>query len=327
MRPAFAILTFLIAMFPCMVTSGATHAQSASFPSKTMRIIVPYPPGGAVDIIARAIGPKLTASMGQPIVVDNRPGASGILASDNLVKSPADGHAFIIVISSHAVNPSMYKKLPYDTLSDFAPITLIGAGPNILSVHPSLPVRTVKQLIALARSEKEPLNYASFGNGSSSHLSGELFNIMTKVKMTAITYKGAAPAITDVVGGHVPIVFGNVPVTLPHIKSGRIRAIAVTSGKRSSAVPQLPTVAESGVPGYEIGEWWGALAHGRTPKDLVARLNLEILRALGDSDVQNRLTQLGADLVGNSPSDFDAFIRSEMTKWRRVIKQAGIEQS
>jgi tripartite-type tricarboxylate transporter receptor subunit TctC len=303
---------------------GVAYAQATAFPGKSIRILVPYPAGGAVDIIARVMGPKLTASLGQPMVVENRPGASGILASENLVNSPADGLTFIIVISSHAVNPSMYKKLPYDTLTDFAPVTLIGAGPNILSVHPSLPVRTVRELIALAKSEKGALNYASFGNGSSSHLSGELFNIMAKVKMTAVTYKGAAPAVIDVLGGHVPLVFGNVPVSLPHVKSGKFRAIAVTSSKRSSALPNLPTIAESGLPGYDIGEWWGVLVHGKTPKDLVARWNQEILKALGDPEVQSRLTQLGADLVGNSPSEFDAFIRSQMKKWNEVIKQAGI---
>ncbi len=305
--------------------AGFANAQESAFPNKPVRILVPYPPGGAVDVIARTMSPTLTASMGQQMIIENRPGASGIIATDNLVKSPADGHTFIIVISSHSVNPSMYKKLPYDTLKDFAPVTLIAAGPNILSVHPSLPVKSVKQLIALARSRPGEINYASFGNGSSSHLSGELFNIMAKVKMVAITYKGAAPAVTDVVGGHVLLMFGNMPVSLPHIKSGKLRAIAVTSSKRSPAAPEFPTVAESGVPGYETGEWWGALVYGKTPRELVVRLNQEIVKALGDPDVKQRLTQLGAELVGSSPDDFDKFIREQMQKWGRVIKEAGIQ--
>lgn len=309
------------------VLAGFANAQESAFPNKPVRILVPYPPGGAVDVIARTMSPKLTASMGQQMIIENRPGASGIIATDNLLKSPADGHTFIIVISSHSVNPSMYKKLPYDTLKDFAPVTLIAAGPNILSVHPSLPVKSVKQLIALAKSRPGEINYASFGNGSSSHLSGELFNIMAKIRMVAITYKGAAPAVTDVVGGHVLLMFGNMPVSLPHIKSGKLRALAVTSSKRSTAAAELPTVAESGVPGYDTGEWWGALAHGKTPRELVVRLNQEILKALGDPDVKQRLTQLGAELAGSSPDDFDNFIREQMQKWGRVIKEAGIQPS
>jgi tripartite-type tricarboxylate transporter receptor subunit TctC len=185
----------------------------------------------------------------------------------------------------------------------------------------------VKQLIALAKSKEGAINYASFGNGSSSHLSGELFNIMAEVKMTAVTYKGAAPAVTDVIGGHVPLMFGNIPVSLPHVKSGKLRALAVTGARRSATLPDLPTVAESGLPRYEIGEWWGMLVHGKTPKALVERWNQEIVKALKDPEVQSRLTQLGADLVGNSPAEFDAFIRQQMKKWGGVIEQAGIERS
>jgi tripartite-type tricarboxylate transporter receptor subunit TctC len=326
MKARFLIQNSILVLFLACLISDSVYGQPTAFPSKPVRILVPYPAGGAVDIIARAIGPKLTTSTGQPTVVENRPGASGIIASENLVKSSADGHTLIIVISSHAVNPSMYKKLPYDTLSDFSAVTMIGSGPNILSVHPSLPVRTVRQLITLAKSHRDSINYATFGNGSSSHLSGELFNIMAGVKMTAVTYKGAAPAVIDVIGGHVPLMFGNVPVSLPHVNSKRIRAVAVTSGKRSSTLPNLPTVDESGLPGYDIGEWWGVLVHGKTPKDLVVRWNQEITKALRDPEVQSRLTQLGADLVGNTPAEFDAFIRAQMKKWGEVIKQAGIEQ-
>jgi tripartite-type tricarboxylate transporter receptor subunit TctC len=321
----FSRIVAIAVLLGCI--SSGPQAQEPAYPGKPIRILVPYPPGGAVDIIARAIGPKLSASMGQPIVVDNRPGASGIIASENLVRSPADGHTFIIVISSHAVNPSMYKKLPYDTMADFAPVTLVANGPNILCVHPSLPVKTVKELIALAKARPDEINYASFGNGSSSHLSGELFNILAKVQMQAVTYKGAAPAVTDVLGGHVLLMFGNMPVSLPHVKSGRLRAIAVTSGKRSPAAPTLPTVAESGLSGYEIGEWWGVLAHGKTPPAIVSRLNREIATALGDPDVQPRLSAIGAEPVGSSPEQFASFIREQMVKWGKVIEQAGIERS
>jgi len=316
-KAALAFLMFL----PAFGASG----QQAAFPTKPVRILVPYPPGGAVDVIARTIGPKLTASLGQQIIVENRPGASGIIASEALINYPADGHAFIIVISSHSVNPSLYRKLPYDTLRDFAPVTLIAAGPNIVSVHPSLPVRSVKQLIALAKSRPGDVNYAHFGAGSSSHLSGELFNILARIRMVAIPYKGAAPGVTDVIGGHVLLMFGNMPVSLPHVKSGKLRALAVTSAKRSSASPDLPTVAESGLPGYETGEWWGALAHGRTPPALVRRLNEEIVKALADPEVKERLSTLGAELAGTSSAEFDAFIRQQMEKWGRVVKQAGIQ--
>jgi tripartite-type tricarboxylate transporter receptor subunit TctC len=311
-----------------LLSAAAVHASGAtSYPTKPIRLLVPYPAGGALDIIARAIGPKMSASLGQPLVVENRPGASGMVASENLVRSPPDGHTFIIVISSHAVNPSIYRTLPYDTLRDFAPVSLLAAGPNVLSVHPSLPVRAVKDLIALGRSRAGEINYASFGNGSSSHLAGELFNIMAGIKMMAVPYKGAAPAVTDVIGGHVSLMFGNMPVSLPHVNAGRLRAIAVTSAQRSPAAPDLPTVAESGLPGYEIGEWWGALAHGNTPPAVVARLNEEILRALRHADVQTRLTALGAELVGSSPEHFGTYIREQMKKWGRVIEQAGIERS
>lgn len=318
------LLKIVLAFVPLFSVFGASGQQS-TFPNKPVRILVPYPPGGAVDVIARTMSPKLTASMGQQIIVENRPGASGIIASEALVKFPADGHTFIIVISSHSVNPSLYKSLPYDTLRDFAPVTLIAAGPNIVSVHPSLPVSSVKQLIALARSHPGEVNYAHFGAGSSSHLSGELFNIMAKVRMVGIPYKGAGPGVTDVVGGHVLLMFGNMPVSLPHVNSGRLRALAVTGAKRSPAAPNLPTVSESGLPGYETGEWWGALAHGKTPRELVKRLNEEIVKALADPEVKERLSGLGAELVGSSPEELDAFIRQQMEKWGRVVKQAGIQ--
>ncbi len=315
-----AALAFLV-LLPAF---NASAQQSGTF-IRPVRILVPYPPGGAVDVIARTLSPKLTASMGQQIIVENRPGASGIIASEALINYPPDGHAFIIVISSHSVNPSLYKKLPYDTLSDFAPLTLIGAGPNVVSVHPSLPVKSVKQLVALAKAHPKDFNYAHFGAGSSSHLSGELFNILAKVTMVGIPYKGAGPGVTAVIGGHVLLMFGNMPVSLPHVKSGKLRALAVTSAGRSPAAPDLPTVAESGLPGYETGEWWGALAHGKTRPELVKRLNEEIVKALADPQVKERLSALGAELAGTSSEDFDAFIRQQMDKWGRVVKQAGIQ--
>lgn len=317
-------LSQVLAILLLLPVFGASAQQSASF-TKPVRILVPYPPGGAVDVIARTLSPKLTQSMGQQIIVDNRPGASGMIASEALLNYPADGHTFIIVISSHSVNPSLYKKLPYDTLRDFAPITLIGAGPNVVSVHPSLPAKSIRQLIALAKAHPNDFNYAHFGAGSSSHLSGELFNILAKVTMVGIPYKGAGPGVTAVIGGHVLLMFGNMPVTLPHVKSGKLRALAVTSVKRSPAAPNLPTVAESGLPGYETGEWWGALTHGKTPTNFVTRLNEEIVKALADTQVEERLSTLGADLAGSSPQEFDAFIRQQMEKWGRVVKQAGIQ--
>lgn len=301
---------------------GGEAVQSAS---KPFRLIVPYPPGGAVDVIARVLSPKLNKSFNQPIVVDNRPGASGIIASEALVNAPADGQTIVIVISSHSVNPALYKKLPYDTLKDFAPVTLIANGPNVLCAHPSLPVRTVKELIRAAKARPHEINYAQFGSGSSSHLSGELFNLLAGVQLTAVPYKGAAPAVTELLGGHVSLMFGNMPVSLPHVKSGRLRALAVTSAKRAPAVPELPTIAESGVPGYEIGEWWGVLAHGKTPPEVVQKLNREIVNALGDGEVRQRLSELGAEIAGSTPQSFDQFIKAQMTKWGDVVRKAGIE--
>jgi tripartite-type tricarboxylate transporter receptor subunit TctC len=307
-----------------LCVSTAALAQS-DFPSKPIRVLVPYPAGGAVDVIARVLGPSLNASFKQPIIVDNKPGASGILATEALLKAPPDGHTIIIVISSHSVNPSLYKKLPYDTLQDFAPVTLIGTGPNILSVNPSLPAHSVNDLIALAKARPGKINYASFGTGSSSHLSGELFNLMAGVKLVAVPYKGAGPAVTDVLGGHVSLMFGNMPVSLPQVRSGQLRALAVTGAKRSPAAPELPTISESGLSGYETGEWWGVLVHSKTPKSLVQRWNREIVAALRDPTVKERLSDLGADISADSPEAFGQFIKQQLGKWGDVIRRAQIE--
>lgn len=301
---------------------GAAAAQA--FPNKPIRIVVPFPPGGATDILARAVAQDLQRTFGQSALVENRPGAGGNLGADYVAKSPGDGYTLLMgTVGTHGINVSLYSKMPYDAVKDFAPITLVALVPNVLVVHPSVPVRTVKELIDLAKKDPGKLNYASSGNGTSIHLSGELFKTMAGVNMLHIPYKGSSPAVADLLGGQVNLMFDNLPSSLQHIKAGKLRAIAVTSSKRSPALPDLPIIAEAGLPGYEASSWFGMVAPAATPRDVVAKLHDAIVKGLATPETSERLSSQGAEKVGNTPEQFAAFIRAEIDKWGKVVKAAG----
>lgn len=306
------------------VVSGSAVAQQSIFPTKPVRFIIPVPPGGGADLLARAIGQKLTETWEQTVVIDNRGGAGGTIAVDMAAKAAPDGHTIVMgLIASIAVNVSLIK-LPYDPVADFAPITLLAVAQNLLVIHPSLPAASVKELIALLKSKPGQFNYASAGNGTSPHLSAELFKLMTGASINHVPYKGAGPALIDLVGGQVEIYFGSLPATLPQVKAGKLRVLAVSGSRRSQIVPELPTVAEAGVPGFESNQWYGVLAPAMTPAWIVKQLNRDIITVLKLPAVRERLSGQGFEVVANSPEDFGRYIREEIAKWAKVIKQAGI---
>lgn len=314
------------AMVATTLVASVSGAYAADYPNKPIRIVVPFAAGGTTDFLARAIAQDLGTSMGTTVVVDNRPGAGGNIGSDLVAKSVPDGYTLLLgTVGTHAINASLYKKMPYDTVKDFAPISLVASVPNILAVHPSVPAKSVKELIALAKAKPGVLAFASSGNGSSIHLSGELFKSMTDVDMVHVPYKGSGPALTDLVGGQVQLMFDNMPSSFPHVKAGRLRALAVTSPKRSPAAPDVPTIAEAGVPGYESVAWFGILAPAGTPPEIVKKLNTEIAKTLKSPEVMTRLASQGAEPVSNTPEQFAAYIKSEMTKWAKVVKTSGAQ--
>ena len=297
-------------------------AAAQQYPVKPIRWIVPFPPGGGNDTIARLVGQKLSAALGQQVIVDNRPGASGMIGAELAVKAPPDGYTLLTVPITYAVTPSVFPKMPYDAEKDLAPVALVAAAPFILVVHPTLPVKTVKDLIALAKSRPGQINYASASAGGMPHLAGELFNIMAGVKLTHIPYKGAAPATIDLLAGQVSLMFNNMLSAMPHVKSGKLRAVAVTSAKRSSAVPELPTVAET-IPGFEASGWYGAFAPAATPREIIAKLNGEINRLMRQPDVAQRLAGDGVEAVTMTPAEFGTYLHSEIVKWGKVVKISG----
>ena len=298
-------------------------AAAQNYPTKPIRLIVPFAPGGGTDILARVIGQKLGESMGQQVVVDNRAGAGGNLGAALAATATPDGHTLLMVSASYAVNASVYK-LAFDPVKDLMAVTQVASVPFVLVAHPSLPANSVRELIALARTRPGQLNYASSGNGSSPHLAGELFTMMTGTKMVHVPYKGGAPALAEVIGGQVQLLFSTVIQGLPQLKAGKLKAIAVGSLKRSSALPEVPTIAESGVPGYDVTNWFGVLAPGATPKPIVLRLNNEIVQHLRSADLRARLAAEGADPVGSSPAEFKRVIRNDIEKYTRIVKAAGI---
>jgi tripartite-type tricarboxylate transporter receptor subunit TctC len=299
-------------------------ALSQAYPTKPIRLVVPFPAAGTTDILARAIAQKLSEALGQQVVVDNRPGAGGNIGSDLVAKSAPDGYTLLMgTVGTHAINVSLYAKMPYDAVKDFTPVVLVAGVPNVLVVNPALPVKTVGDLIKLAKDKPGTINFASSGNGTSIHLSGELFKSMTGVQMAHIPYKGSAPALTDLIGGQVQIMFDNLPSSMAHIKGGRLRAIAVTSAKRAPALPDIPTIAESGVPGFEASSWFGILAPAGTPREIVLRINAEANKALQSGEMKEKLLAQGAEAVGNSPEFFADHIRSETIKWAKVVKESG----
>lgn len=307
----------------CALLPVWSASAAGAYPDKPIRLIVPQPPGGTSDILARVLALKLAENLRQQIIIDNRAGASGTIGTDLAAKSPPDGYTLVLVYTTHATTPGIYGKLPYDPVADFAPVTLAAAAPLLLVVHPKIPVNSVKELIAYAKTRPGELNFCSAGNGSGSHLAGELFNTMTGVKLTHIPYKGSGLAITELIGGQVQLMFAGIVPIDPHVKSGRVRSIAVTSAKRSVAIPQVPTIAESGLPGFEVVGWYGVLAPARTPHPIVARLHNEFVKILQTQDIRDRLLSEGAEPVGNTPAEFTAFIKTDIGRWAKVIKAAG----
>jgi tripartite-type tricarboxylate transporter receptor subunit TctC len=305
-----------------LAIAASAHAQP--WPSHPVRFIIPFPAGGSTDIVGRVIGDKLAQALGQPFVIDNRGGAGGTTGSDAAAKSPPDGYTMLIGTSStHAIAASLYGKLPYDQARDFAPVTLIGTATILLAVHPSVGVKSVRQLIALAKAQPALLTFASSGNGSVSHLTGEYFKSQAGIQMQHIPYKGDTPMITDLVGGRVSLAFGTAVAFLPYVKSGKLTALAVTNAKPSPVAPNLPTVAESGLPGFEALQWFGILMPAGTPREVVARLNAEILKVLRQPDVRERFQSMGIEIAGDTPEQFAAFMRAETVKWAKVVKESG----
>jgi len=313
----------LVVVAASVIGAQVAFAQ-ATYPSRPVRVVVPFPAGGTTDILARAAAQKLSETWGQQAIVDNRPGAGGNIGSELVAKSPPDGYTLLMgTVGTHAINSSLYPKMPYDHVKDFVPVILVAGVPNVLVVNPSLPVNSVQELIAYAKANPGKLNFASSGSGTSIHLSGELFKTMTGVQMTHIPYKGSAPALTDLIGGQVQLMFDNLPSSLAFIKAGKLRALAVTSTTRSAALPDVPTIAESGVPGFEASSWFGLLAPAGTPRDIVTKINADTQKWLASPDAKEKLAAQGALAAGGSPEDFARHIQAETAKWARVVKESG----
>jgi tripartite-type tricarboxylate transporter receptor subunit TctC len=305
---------------------GAQSLFAQTYPSKTVRMIVPYAPGGNTDITARTVGTRLTEILGQQVVIENRPGGATNIGSELVAKAAPDGYTLLMGGASNAINMGLFARLPYDTLRDFAPVVLCVKGANVLSIHPSLPAKTLKELIALAKARPGQLNFASSGLGSSNQMAGELFKVMAGVNIVHVPYKGNAPALTDTIGGHVEMLFSGVPALLPHLQAGRLRAIGIGSLKRFQALPDVPTFDESGLKGYEATTWFGLMAPAKTPKDIITKLNVEVAKILASAEVKGRFLNDGLESMGGSPEEFGAFIRDEINKYAKVIKAAGIRQ-
>jgi tripartite-type tricarboxylate transporter receptor subunit TctC len=315
-----------IALSATLLAAGGASAQNpaANYPNKPIRFVVPYTAGGTTDILARIIAAKLTESWGQHVLVDNRPGAGGNIGTDLVAKADPDGYTIVMgAISTHAINPSLYKSIPYDHIRDFAPITRVGLLPNVLVVNPSLPAKTVKEFIAYGKANPGKLNFASPGTGTSLHLSGELFKDMTGTDMVHVPYKGSTPALTDLLGGQVLAMFDNLPASLPHIKGGKLRPLAVTTARRTPALPDVPTMIEAGVPGFEVTSWFAVFAPARTPKEIVAKLNSEMVKILNSPDVKEKLAQQSVEAAPTTPEELAAFVKSETERWAKVIKATG----
>ncbi len=312
-------LPLLLVSVPSVIAQGA-----ASYPSKAIRVVVPFAAAGTTDIVARAVGAEMTKAWGQSVLVENRPGAGGNLGSDIVAKAAPDGYTLLVgAVSPQAINVSLYPDIPYNVMRDFEHISLLAAVPNVLEVHPSVPVRTVKELIDYAKARPGQLSYASSGSGTSIHLSAELFKSMTGTEMVHVPYKGSAPAVIDLLAGRVQLMFDNLPSSLSQIKAGKLRAIAVTSARRAATLPDIPTIAEAGLPGYEATSWFGMHAPAKTPRDIIGKIHGTVSRALKSPDMHERLTNQGAEPVGNTPEEFSAFVQAEIQKWAKVVKASG----
>ena len=312
-------------LFPLLLGATAlAHAQT-NYPTRAVRVIVPSAPGGGTDISARILAPQLTAFLGQQVIVENRAGAGTMIGGEAVARATPDGYTLLMGISTLAINPAMYKKVPYDALKDFAPVSQAVALSNVLVVHPSLPVRNLKEFIALVKARPGQVNFASAGVGTSPHLSMELFLVLAKLNMLHVPYKGSGPGVTDLVAGHVPAMMPNMLSAQPHIKSGRLRAMGVTGTKRAPGADDIPTIAEAGVPGYEAVQWYGLLAPAATSRDIVTKLHAGVVRALQNPEVRQRLLNDGAEPVGSSPEEFASYLRAETVKWAKVVQAAGIK--
>ena len=303
---------------------NAEAADEAVYPARPVRLIVPFAPAGSADALARTLQPSLSEALGQPVVIDNRPGASSTIGTEMAARAAPGGYTLVMITTTHTVNPSLLAKLPYDSVKDFSPVSLVVSQPNILVVHPSVPVKSVKELVALAKAKPNSLNFASGGNGSSPHLSGELFKLVAAIEITHIPYKGSGPGVTDLLGGHVQMMFAGPLALEQHIKSGRLRALAVADRRRSTVVPDIPTMTEAGFPGVETGTWYGILAPARTPPAIVTSLQRTIARTVQMPDLKSRIVNQGVDIVASSPDDFHKFIIAEIAKWSRVVQKAGV---
>jgi tripartite-type tricarboxylate transporter receptor subunit TctC len=311
----------------CIITLSllALPVAAQSYPTRAVRLVVPSSPGGGTDISARILAPQLTRFLGQQVVVENRPGAGTMIGGEAVARAAPDGYTLLMGISTLAINPAMYRKVPYDALKDLAPISQAVSLSNVLVVHPSLPAKSVKEFVALVKPRPGQINFASAGVGTSPHLSMELFLVMTGLKMLHVPYKGSGPGVTDLIAGHVPAMMPNMLSAQPHIKSGRLRALGVTGSKRAPGADDIPTIAEAGVPGYEAVQWYGVLAPAGTPRDIISKLHTGVVRALQNPEVRQRLLNDGAEPIGSSPDEFAAYLRSETAKWAKVTQAAGIK--
>lgn len=320
-RFRFATALALAATLPL----GAMAADAA-YPSKPVRIIVPYAAGGVADALPRIVGEKLQAKWKQPVVVENKPGASGNIGMEEGARSEPDGHTLVLAAAGNmTVNPTLFKNLRFDTARDFAPVTLLAASPNVLVVHPSVPAKTFKQLVAYAKANPGKLNFASPGDGSGAHLAGELLNIDADLKTVHVPYKGIAPAVNDLLGGNVQMMFAGISTVLPHIKAGKLVPVAIASPRRSPQLPDVPTVAEEGLPGFDVTSWYGIVVRSGTPREVVVKIQHDIAEALASEDVKAKLAGLGLEPVGNSPEAFDQTIKAETRKWGDIVRKAGIK--
>jgi len=318
---SFRLKSWMLAVLA--LSAAAAHAEA--YPARPIRMIVAYPPGGGTDIVGRMVAQKLGEALGQSVVVENRGGASGNIGTELAARAAPDGYTILMGnVAPNAINVSLFRQLPFDPVADFVPVSLVASTPNILVVHPSTPARTVREVTALAKAKPGTLNFASAGVGSSSHLAGELFRILAGADIVHVPYKGAGPAMVDVLSGQVQLYFATMPAAMPHVKSGKLAPVAVTSAKRSHALPELPTIAESGVPGYEASTWYGLLAPAHTPGAVITRLHEGVVKILANPALHEKLAEQGFEPVGSSPEEFGAHINSEITKWSKVIHDAGI---
>ncbi|MDH0047971.1 MULTISPECIES: tripartite tricarboxylate transporter substrate binding protein [Comamonas] len=315
----------LLAAAATLAVAGGAAAQGA-FPSKPINIIVPFSAGGTTDILARIVGQYLGEELGQPVIIDNRPGAGGNIGGMAASRSPADGYTlFMGTVGTHAINQSLYSKMPFDPIKDFAPLSRVATVPNLLVANPAQPFKNVKELIAYAKANPGKVNFGSSGSGSSVHLSGELFKSMTKVDMVHVPYKGSAPAMTDLLGNQISVMFDNMPSAIQHVRSGKLRPIAVTTAKRSRELPDVPTIAEAGVPGYEATSWFGLWAPVKTPADVQQKLHAALVKVLKNPAVIKKIEDQGGDVVIDTQAQFDAYIKSEAAKWGKVVKESGAQ--